>query len=97
MNNAVLTIERPDDATAVLTLNRPERRNALTIELMESLCQAHRERWPPNRSGASSSSAAPARRSAPGLDLHEAAEAELAEHSAQCVARTFPDRCRRAR
>ena len=36
VNSPVLIVERPDEATALLTLNRPERRNALSIELMES-------------------------------------------------------------
>ena len=31
MNGSVLIAERPDAATAILTLNRPQRRNALTI------------------------------------------------------------------
>ena len=41
-----------DEATAVLTLNRPERRNALTIELME--CFARRWSRSPRRSSAAS-------------------------------------------
>ena len=36
----VLLVESLDEETALLTLNRPERRNALTIELMEALCAA---------------------------------------------------------
>jgi enoyl-CoA hydratase/carnithine racemase len=40
MSSPVLIVQRPDEATAILTLNRPERRNALTIELLESFCGA---------------------------------------------------------
>ncbi len=88
MSNEVLTVERPDEAMAVLTLNRPQRRNALTIEMMESLCQA--------LDGFASQGqprvvilrgAGPAFCS--GLDLDEAAQAELAERSALCVARAI--------
>jgi len=88
MNDCVLIIERRDEATAVLTLNRPERRNALSIELMQSLCQA-----------LTSLSAEPQLRLVilrghgsafcAGLDLREAAETELAEQSAHLVAQTF--------
>jgi len=88
VNDNLLTIEQPDEATAILTLKRPQRRNALTIEMMESLCQAldrfasqSRQRVVILRG------AGPAFCS--GLDLDEAAQAELAERSAQYVARTF--------
>ena len=40
MTDSVLIVERPDAATAVLSLNRPERRNALTVAMLESLCVA---------------------------------------------------------
>ncbi len=36
----VLLIEKPTSHTTILTLNRPERRNALTIELMTELTRA---------------------------------------------------------
>jgi len=88
MESRVLMVERADDATAVVTLNRPERRNALTIELMELLCATLQ------------SLAAEARRRVvilrgagpafcAGLDLDEAAEPALAERSGDCVAETF--------
>ena len=87
-SDGVLTVERPDEATAVLTLNRPQRRNALTIEMMESLCQAldgfASQRQP---RVVILRGAGPAFCS--GLDLDEAAQAELAERSALCVARAF--------
>ena len=38
MTSSVLLTEELDEATVLLTLNRPERRNALTIELMDALC-----------------------------------------------------------
>ncbi len=88
MNDDVLTVERPDEATAILTLNRPQRRNALTIELMESLCRALEAlAVEPQRRVVILRGAGPAFCS--GLDLDEAAEADLAERSALCVARTF--------
>ncbi len=88
MNDPVLIVERLDESTALLTLNRPDRRNALSIELMESLC------------GALESLAAEPRRRVvilrgagqvfcAGLDLFEAAEIDAFERSADWVARTF--------
>jgi methylglutaconyl-CoA hydratase len=38
MSEPVLLVESLDESTAVLTLNRPERRNALTVELLQVLC-----------------------------------------------------------
>jgi methylglutaconyl-CoA hydratase len=81
-------VERTGEATAVITLNRPQRRNALTIEMMEALCQA--------LDGFASQPPQPVvilRGAGPafcsGLDLDEAGHAELAERSALCVARTY--------
>jgi methylglutaconyl-CoA hydratase len=84
----VLLVESLDDVTALITLNRPERRNALTIELMEALCAAlellaadpQRRLVLVRGAGAGFCS---------GLDLHETADADVAEHSADWVARTF--------
>ncbi len=87
MNENVLTIEQLNDATAVLTLNRPERRNALSIELMDSLCTAL-ESFAAQEQFRVLVLRAPAGFCA-GLDLVEAADAELAERTALCVARTF--------
>lgn len=88
MSESVLTIEMLDDRAALITLNRPSRRNALTMELMEALCEAF-----------DSLSVHPGRRVAilcgageafcSGLDLHEAADANVAQESAEWVARTF--------
>jgi methylglutaconyl-CoA hydratase len=88
MSSPVLVVERPDRATAVLTLNRPERRNALTIELMKTLCEAleslagETQRRVVILQGAGPAFCA-------GLDLQEAAQADVAEESGRWVARTF--------
>lgn len=88
MNDAVLLVEQLDEHATLITLNRPQRRNALTIELLEALCATF-----------DSLAAEPRRRIAilrgagaafcAGLDLHEAADLDVAERSAQWVARTF--------
>lgn len=39
MTEPVLLVEHPSDALAIVTLNRPDRRNALSVELLEALCQ----------------------------------------------------------
>lgn len=88
MNDDVLNIEQLNEATAILTLNRPECRNALSIELLESLCAALESFAAQTQfrilvlrgAGASFCS---------GLDLVEASNAEVAERSALAVARTF--------
>lgn len=88
MSNPVLLLECPDEATALLTLNRPERRNALTIELMETLCETLRVlATEPRRRLVILNGAGPA--FCAGLDLHESADPSLAEHGADWVARTL--------
>ncbi len=88
MSDRVLTMEQLGDAIVVLTLNRPERRNALSIELMDALCEtleafaAQEQFRVVILRGAGSVFCA-------GLDLDEAAQAELSERSAMCVSRTF--------
>ncbi len=87
VNNFILT-EQIDSTTTLLTLDRPEKRNALTIELIESMCEVIHslEAQPKQRiviirgAGAGFCS---------GMDLQEASRPELAEHSAHCVARLF--------
>lgn len=87
MNTFVLT-EPVDGATTLLTLNRPEKRNALTIELIESVCQTIRaiESQPTQR-------IVIIRGSGPGfcsgMDLQEASVPDLAEQSAHSVAHLF--------
>jgi len=85
--NIVLT-EPIDGATTLLTLNRPEKRNALTIELMEAVCETM------TRIAAEPGQRVVIIRGAgvgfcSGLDLREASQQEIAEHSANCVARLF--------
>jgi methylglutaconyl-CoA hydratase len=88
METSVLIIEPQDEATVILTLNRPERRNALSIELMQSLCRTLETlSAEPGRRVVILRGAGPA--FCAGLDLYEAAEPELAETSADWVARTF--------
>ncbi len=88
MNSPVLIVERPDEATAILTFNRPDRRNALTIELLQLLCgaleslAAEPQRRVVILRGAGAAFCA-------GLDLYEAAQIEVAQESALWVARTF--------
>ncbi len=88
MNPLELIVERPNEATAVLTLNRPQRRNALTIELMQALCRTLESlAAEPRRRVVILRGAGPA--FCAGLDLYEAAETELADQSSEWVARTF--------
>ena len=88
MSTATLLTEEWDEATVLVTLNRPDRRNALTIELMQSLCHtletlaAEPQRRVLILTGAGSAFCA-------GLDLIEAADLSVAEHSAEWVARTL--------
>lgn len=88
MNNPVLIVERPDAATAVLTLNRPQQRNALSMELLESLCTALESLTAESQrrivilQGAGPAFCA-------GLDLHEAAQPEAIEKGPQRVARVL--------
>ena len=87
-NNSVLLVESLDEFTATITLNRPDRRNALSIGLMQALC-----------SELESLAADPVRRIVllrgagtafcSGMDLHETSDPEVAEQSANMVAKTF--------
>jgi methylglutaconyl-CoA hydratase len=87
-NSPVLQIESLDAATVLLTLNRPERRNALTIELMQAVCAAFEAiANEPQRRVVLIQGAGVAFCS--GLDLQEAADMSVAEESASWVARLF--------
>ncbi len=88
MSDGVLMVEQADEATAIFTLNRPQRRNALTIELLESLFGAL-DSFAAQRQArvALIRGAGPAFCS--GMDLHEAAQEDLAERSALGIARAF--------
>ena len=77
-----------DGPVATLTLNRPDRRNALCIELLEQLCQQidqlkvdHRNRVVVLRGAGPVFSA--------GLDLKEAADSSLVQRSATAVSRSL--------
>ncbi len=85
---APVLVDRHDTATAVVTLNRSDKRNALTIDMMNALCQqleslasdAGRRVVVVRGAGAVFCA---------GLDLAEAADQGLSEQSAQAVARTL--------
>src|SRR3989441_10085446 len=84
----VVLIEKQSPQTTVLTLNRPERRNALTIELLTELCAAIKvaSDEPQKRvvilCGAGAAFCT-------GLDLKEAADQTKAHATAEMVARTL--------
>src|SRR6266545_7032255 len=84
----VVLVERESPQISVVTLNRPERRNALTLELLTELCAAINvaSEQPEQRvlilrgSGAAFCT---------GLDLREAADATKAHATAEMVANTL--------
>lgn len=84
MNKSLILIDRSHPHCTVLTLNRPEKRNALSIELMQALCQAiiETQNWPEQRAiiikGAGTVFCA-------GLDLGEAENVSLAEKSSATI------------
>jgi methylglutaconyl-CoA hydratase len=86
-SNLVLS-ERANSYTQVLTLNRPEKRNALSVALMQQLCSAYEtaQQDPAIRAvilrGAGDVFCA-------GLDLQEANQAGKTDSSAHAVARTL--------
>lgn len=85
---SVVLIEKPSASTTIITLNRPERRNALTIDLMTELTAA-----------IDAASAADAGRVlilrgagagfCSGMDLNETADATKAHESGGMVAKTL--------
>ena len=85
---ANILIEYRGPQTSILTLNRPERRNALTIELMGELCAAIESAAADKKQrvlilrGAGQAFCA-------GLDLHETTELEKAHRSAEMVAKSL--------
>lgn len=86
--SSALMVESLDAATVQLTLSRPDRRNALSIELMNAICEAfERLANEPQRRIVFIRGAGILFCS--GLDLKEAADTSLAEESANCVARMF--------
>ena len=84
----VVLVEKQSPQLTVLTLNRPERRNALTLELLTELCAAVKaaSEQPEQRvlilRGAGAAFCT-------GLDLKEAADSTKAHATAQMVANTL--------
>jgi methylglutaconyl-CoA hydratase len=84
----VVVIEKQSPQVTVLTLNRPERRNALTLELLTELCTAVKvaSEQPEQRvlilCGAGAAFCT-------GLDLKEAADSTKAHATAEMVANTL--------
>jgi len=88
MSEALVLVEHPRHDVAVVTLNRAERRNALSIPMMQALCNAF------DVANANASQrviilcgAGPV--FCAGLDLKESQQQELAHESAELVARTL--------
>lgn len=84
----LITAQTQRPGLTLLTLNRPERRNALCIALLDQLCQRIEE-----LAADSSNRVVILRGAGPtfsaGLDLAEAANPDLVQTSAHAVARTF--------
>ena len=84
----VVLIEKPNPKVTIVTLNRPERRNALTVQLLNELQAAIKvaSDQPEERililRGAGDAFCA-------GLDLKEAARVSGAQATAEMVARTL--------
>src|SRR5437899_12338171 len=84
----VVLIDKTSPQTTVVTLNRPERRNALTLELLTELCSAVNvaSEQPEQRvlilRGAGAAFCT-------GLDLKEAADSTKAHSTAEMVANTL--------
>src|SRR5438552_14375214 len=84
----VVLIERQTPQIAIVTLNRPERRNALTIELMNELIAAIKVASDqPNERVLILRGAGAA--FCTGLDLKEAADSKKAHPTAEMVAKTL--------
>src|SRR5262249_61379379 len=85
---AVILVEKESPQISVITLSRPERRNALTIELLTELCSAVNvaSEQPEQRililRGAGAAFCT-------GLDLKEAADTTKAHATAEMVANTL--------
>jgi len=81
-----LSVSHLEESISLITLNRPEKRNALNLVLMEELSVAIEkiEQEPHNRIAILS---AQGNVFCAGLDLHEASDAALAEQTTQAVAK----------
>ena len=84
----LVTIQMLKAGIALATLNRPERRNALCIELLETLCDQV-ERLASEKSTRVVIVRGAGLIFSSGLDLSEASNPDLVQHSAKCVARAL--------
>ena len=88
MADQLVLLERPRSGVAVVTLNRPDKRNALNIPLLEAFCETVEQL---NNEAATRvmilTGAGPV--FCAGLDLAEARDAALAHRSAELVARAL--------
>jgi len=86
MSEPLIVVDRSLADTCVITLNRPEKRNALSIDLLEDLCAALDRALTSQRvvilKGAGPVFCA-------GLDLREALDDETAQQSTKLVTRAF--------
>lgn len=84
----IVTIQMLKPGLALATLNRPERRNALCIDLLERLCENVED-----LAADKSNRVLILRGAGPifcsGLDLSEASKPELVQRSSECVARAL--------
>lgn len=93
MSDTLVQVDRSDPRITVVTLNRPEKRNALSVALMEQLHSAIADAAADLRTrvlilrGEGPSFCA-------GLDLSEAADAQLAHKSAQTLRNLYESLCR---
>ena len=86
--NALVLVEAVESGISVVTLNRPERRNALSIALMHELCEAVQSlATDPRQRVVILRGAGPA--FCAGLDLQEAADPQLIDSSAAGVRRVL--------
>lgn len=92
MSDPVLLIDRSDPRVATLTLNRPDRRNALSVELLVALRAAVDElSSDPGRRVLVLKGAGPA--FCAGLDFHEAKDASQSHRSAEALAGVYRALC----
>jgi methylglutaconyl-CoA hydratase len=85
---SVLLIEKQTPRVTILTLNRPERRNSLTIELMTALTEAITAASADNQQRVLILKGA-GKAFCTGMDLNEVAQPEKAHESAELVAKTL--------
>ncbi len=88
MPNALIETQTPEKGIAVITLNRPEKRNALNVDMMGQLCEIlDRLQGQTDARVAILKGTGPAFCS--GLDLSEATDPDKVEQSASLLARTL--------